>query len=629
VAETNEMNPHIRRQDALDDAQLWAMKYRRHPRSNKLPFLFEREIRVNKAGLKAKIPNCYLQDIYGTLKRPEDLFLAILKPRQAEISEFAMNASLYLCDKYDGFKFLYILPTKGLGRQFLLTRFDPTIEYSPYLSAAIGQSEEKNELRGKRSSTVDSLDLKRLRRSWLYILTSEAKNASRSPDADGALFDEYNFHNMANEESFTSALDHSDMQLTIYLSTPTLPDFGIDLYYKNTSRGEWTINCPHCSSDFVMNSKYFFGNGVKLLDVPREYDGALRIFVCPQCGGEITTFDKQTRGRYVHAEPGLLKENKVGFHFSNLILANVTADRAWGQYQKFLLKPSGLKKYKNEKLGEASVDEEARDYFTRQSMLECCDNRIGWVDAGFDTMMGVDWGKETHVTVWKDVNGKLQLLNFIVIPPSDKPLDGAKKVAELIPRFNPNTLICDFGAGQEQNKYIHQRFKNIVWFAVNVETMKDLELKWNQNTRIVNYEVVTAYMTYSSWYAADMIVLPAYDAKLELFIQHHVNSCIIDPENANVDIVTNYLQPVGKPEKKTVGQNGPIHLLSSSLFGWLKNMGSGMAEFSFSEIPKEKLDKSDNTGEYGGNESGSEHAETYLEHLRKMSGPRQTWLSSM
>ena len=594
----DEMNPHIRREDTLGNPQLWVVKYRTHPKNDKLPFAFEREIISNEFGTKKVVPFMFLKEPYSCLTRLKNLYLAWQKGRQCMVSEFNVNTALYICDTHTGVAILYILQDERSGKKFVKKRVDSAIDGSPYIASLINSGQARKGGREGRKKQIDSLELKKFGNNWFYMLHSTSDNASRSPDADIVIFDEYDAHDKSNETSFRQSASNSEIRAFIYTGTPTLPDFGIDKKYKSTSMGQWTINCANCLDDFVMDSAYFFGDGVKILPEPRWTDGAVRIFVCPHCGQEVKTEDKQLRGRYVHAVPELIKENRIGFKISQLIMPHITADRSWADYQECLMDPKGggRKLYVNECLGEATMNEEAGARFTRAAMQECYDgSEFGWVESARGTMVGVDWGTETHVVVWKRVQVGIQLLNYHVIPSSTKPLDGAKEVAKLILRYNPTKLVCDFGAGQEQNKYLYERFSDIFYAAVNHKAMKDNNPQWNEKKGIVHYDLITVYSSLAYWFAANMVKLPAYDAKLELFIQHCLNSFIVDP-NARPEMegMVEHLALVPETKPKELHKKGPIHLLSAALFGFLDCMGSAAEEFSCSE-PTYEDDAGDTT----------------------------------
>ena len=580
-----EMNPHIKRGDTLGNPRLWSVKYRVHPKLPDLPFAFERDVSVNRFGKKIKVPLRYLDDIYGTLNNLRNLYIAIEKPRQCQISEFLCNATFFCCDTMPGISVLYVLQDEKVGKKFCMRRINEPIQQSSYLSQLIidgGKSKY-----GVRDKKIDSLMMKKFGNNWFYMLHSTSDSASRSPDGDIIIFDEYDKHDLSNETSFRSTVDNSDIQAMFYVSTPTLPDYGVDLKFKSTSMGKWTISCAHCLQDFLMDSVYFFGNGVKTLDAPRWFDGALRIFVCPHCGEEVKPVDKQLRGRYVHEHPELIPENRLGFQFPNLILPHVTADLATKQYKECLLEPGGRKTYLNEKLGEASINEESTMHFNRDMMLDCRDNDITWRDEGIGTHIGVDWGKDTHVTVWKRFDDFIQLFNIFVFPSDPKPMVNAEKVVRLLPRYHPIRLVCDFGAGQEQNKYVMERAKDVFYAALHSEGLKKLKPEWNEKNRVVKYELISSYTAYAYWYAAKMVKLPPLDHKLEVFIQHHVNSMLLDLNDRPAEEPqTEHLHPVESFIPKVLAKKGPIHFLSSSLFAFLDNLGKPLEDFSFSSIPE-------------------------------------------
>jgi len=590
AATITDMNPHIRREDTEADPRLWSVKYRVHPKDPDLPFTFDRTVTINKLGMTRDIPYRYLDDIYGALSNLKDLYVVVKKGRQSRISEFLVNTTFYCCDMHRGITVLYILQDEQTGKKFCKRRIDEAVNYSPYLSDLITEGGKNH--RGRKKA-IDSLAIKKFLYSWFYMVHSTSDSASRSPSSDVVVFDEYDAHDMSNETSFRSTMDDSDLQALIYVSTPTLPDYGIDMKYKSTSMGVWTVSCPTCLDDFIMDSVYFFGDGVKKLKNRRFSDGALRVFICPHCGNEIKPWHKQERGRYVHQQPELLKERRYGFAISNLILPQISADKAWSQYRECLLEPGGRKTYVNEKLGEACIDEEASVHFTRDILkTECCKDDLGWVEAAFGTYIGVDWGKDTHVSVWKPTEKGIQLLNMFEFKHDPRPLENAKQVIKLLTRYKPTLLVCDFGAGQEQNKYVQEHAQEVFWAAVESVALKDMSPKWKKKTRIVNYDVVTAYSVFAYWCSAGMVSFPKYDSKVEVFIQHCLNSVLLDKnERPAEEREVQHLHQVKKTVPKVLGKNGPIHFLSSALFAFLKCIGNNYEDFSFSEVPEEYMDE--------------------------------------
>lgn len=579
-----DMNSHILREDTKSDPQLWALKYRVNPKDPDLPFTFKRTVQVNKLGIQREIPMRYLDDIYGVLTDLKDLYCVVKKGRQARISEWLVNATFYCCDWYKGITILYILQTEDVGKDFCKRRIDDAVDSSQYLSDLIVEGGKR---RTGKKKVINSLSIKKFLHSWFYMVHSRSGASSRSPSSDIVIFDEYDEHCLDHETSFRSTMDDSDIQALLYVSTPTLPEFGIDRKFKSTSMGVWTQNCSTCLEDFVMDSVYFFGGGVKVLDERRISDGALRVFICPHCGAEMKQWEKQERGRYVHKFPELLRENRIGLSFSNLILPHITADKAQKQYRECLLEPGGRKTYVNEKLGEACVSEETSVYFTRDMLQnECCDRNVGWVSAALGTYIGVDWGKDTHVSVWSIIPTGIQLLNLFEFKHDPEPLANAKKVVNLVALYNPKKVVCDFGAGQEQNKYVAQRVKDAFWVAVESVSLKNLEPIWNEKTQFVKYDVVTAYTVFASWCAAGMVKLPKYDEKVEVFINHCLNSVLLDlNELPAEEQAVQHLHKVEQLKPKVLGKKGPIHFLSSALFAFLHMIGNEDNEFLFSDIP--------------------------------------------
>jgi hypothetical protein len=124
---------------------------------------------------------------------------------------------------------------------------------------------------------------------------------------DSAYVDEKDRCNLQNLELLPDRYTASPHKFHREISNPTIEGFGIDERYQKSSRGQWTIKCPHCNEWFVPD---FFRHVVQetspKIYVPRDKDadpdplsvGEIRL-IC-ECGKSV---DRLSEGEYVHEFP--------------------------------------------------------------------------------------------------------------------------------------------------------------------------------------------------------------------------------------------------------------------------------------------------------------------------------------
>ena len=204
--------------------------------------------------------------------------LVVKKCSQVGLSELIIRRNLALCDIIDGFKIIHTLPAAMFASKVTQTRIDPIIEGSRRLT--------NNLHRG-----TDSSSIKRFGNSHLYITGTYTVNDVISTPADLISVDELDFSDIDNVENLQSRLTASDYRWWSYISTPTLPDFGIDAKYSVSKRHENFCKCKHCnmwySPDYLKHARIPGFSG-ELLSVTDKDLASIRWqeaqYYCPHCG---------------------------------------------------------------------------------------------------------------------------------------------------------------------------------------------------------------------------------------------------------------------------------------------------------------------------------------------------------
>ena len=163
--------------------------------------------------------------------------IVILKSAQIGISEMSARLALAKAVLINGFSTIYTLPAASAAQNFMKTRIDPVVNSSPYLSELV-------------SKDVDNSSVKRFGESYVYLKGAQVDRQAISVPADMIVMDEVDNSNQDVLTLFESRLIHSKYALTVKLSTPTIPGYGIDLAYKQSRRSLNMCKCNHCNEWF-------------------------------------------------------------------------------------------------------------------------------------------------------------------------------------------------------------------------------------------------------------------------------------------------------------------------------------------------------------------------------------------
>lgn len=435
--------------------------------------------------------------------------ITIMKSRQVRISEFAVNWTLWQLDTVNHLGALYVLPSKQDAADFRDVRFKDTVKDSEYLTGIVGETDNKNHLT--------------IRDSHLLFRGTRGEMSGRSMPADVLVFDEYNFIDFNQEDAMSASMDASKYKRRLNLSTPTLPDFGIDAKYKATDARKWYITCDACGHEQVLK----FDTNVRerqtkkpVLEAGAKEGQSAFYFGCANCAEELN----REHGEWKATNP---EGQGRGYHITQLMAKWKTADELAWSYAN-ALKRGRLAKFYQEKLGEpykdATVAVSDDDFLSYGYPM--LDGHQGGGLVG-----GVDWGEhESWIVVLKDeemplkpgddvteLKDKLVYLERITAPGE---LGHAKRVAEIMTRFNLDALVADFGYGADKNKYLEDRFQGRFWKCVYADGHKTYEPTWKDEDNIVNVNRTLSLQTTLSQIKGRKLALPVKDDTVRLLISH-------------------------------------------------------------------------------------------------------------
>ena len=147
---------------------------------------------------------------------------------------------------------LYLFPTVNDVTDFSKGRFSPLLDDNPEISDLV-----KN---------TDSVNVKRIRKSMLYLRGARAtgkiegvkktSSSLKGIPVDRIVFDEVDEMDSAMIDLALERLSHSKVKEEAYLSTPSIPDFGIDKLYNQSDQRIWMIRCEHCGGETCLELEF-------------------------------------------------------------------------------------------------------------------------------------------------------------------------------------------------------------------------------------------------------------------------------------------------------------------------------------------------------------------------------------
>src|SRR4030042_4797074 len=136
---------------------------------------------------------------------------------------------------------LYLFPTVNDVTDFSKGRFSPLLDDNPEIADLV--------------RNTDSVSVKRVRKSMLYLRGARAtgkiegikktSSSLKGIPVDRIVFDEVDEMDSAMVDLALERLSHSKIKEEAYLSTPSIPSWGISKLYDESDQRVWMIQCQH------------------------------------------------------------------------------------------------------------------------------------------------------------------------------------------------------------------------------------------------------------------------------------------------------------------------------------------------------------------------------------------------
>lgn len=303
------------------------------------------------------------------------------KSAQMGYTEWALNVSFHFID-IKRMDVLYVLPnTRPDAADFSSGRFDKALELSSHLRDLF--------------SDVQNVGHKRAGATNLYIRGSNSRAGLKSIPVSLIVLDELD---EMTQEHIPLALERLSGQIERYdlrLSTPTIPDFGINFYFNDTTKESFHFPCPSCSKWITLRHP---DNLVICGDDAADPRIIQTHLICDLCKAVLpheNKIDYLNKGKWIAEYP---ERKDRGFHINQLFSMHLHPSEVAKGYFRGLKDPSAEQEFFNSKLGLPHIVAGAR--VTDEMINACIGNhrRLDFNRQGVVTM-GIDVGRKLHVEV--------------------------------------------------------------------------------------------------------------------------------------------------------------------------------------------------------------------------------------
>lgn len=402
---------------------------------------------------------------------------------------------------------IYWLPTDSAVGDFVNTKVDPFIQENEELFDA------KGNVAGK---TTSNQGLKFMYDVPIFFRGLQSKNKVKSISADAAIYDEFDEADAGQVAQARKRLSASAVKLTRDLSTPTLPDYGINKRFQESDQCYYGFTCGSCSKINIL--EHNFPRGFK-----QNKEGKY-FHACVHCESKLDI----TKGKWYSMEP---KNELRGYHISQLYSPFVSPDEIMHEYQT----TEFIGYFHNHVLGVPYLS--STDRISKEQVLALCDPARHFpIGCKQPTAMGVDVGSTLHCTILDHV-GVVQVFQ----------VRHFEELSNYILRYNVRELVIDALPETRKVRELIEKHKWKAWACYYNDNQKG-EYNWNDEQRIVSVNRTESLDAGTLSILESRFCLPQRNTEIELFAQHCENTAKASEENKD------------KGEKKYVYKKlGPDH----------------------------------------------------------------------
>lgn len=292
-------------------------------RASTLAWIREKRI-VNEKGKRilvgSKAPHFFLKALYQDRSQK----IAVQKPSQCGVSTWVILDEIHDV-RYWGINVIHTLPTVNDVGKFVPSKVNEIIKRNPDIRSGMSDKE------------VDAVAQKQFGQGFLYFKGTKSESETLMLTSDRNNYDEYDKSDMAAIGLYASRQEGAEsMRQERWVSTPTVPEYGINAKFLESDQKYWRFPCGSCGHEQHM-------------EWPENIDMENECYVCKKCGEEI--FEEDIRaGRWKARFPG---REVSGYHITQMIVPWISASELVRYYRDAERGKNGatLEYFYNHKLG--------------------------------------------------------------------------------------------------------------------------------------------------------------------------------------------------------------------------------------------------------------------------------------
>lgn len=447
---------------------------------------------------------------------------------------------------------LYVLPALHPdASNFSNARFDVLVKASPYLSDIYDRG---------------NVGLKRTSTNCFYIRGAQSRSGGKSVPAGFLALDEIDeipkwFITLVRER-----MSGQEVKTEWDISTPTVPEHGIDKLWLESTQEHFFFPCPSCSTSGPNGStqprliQLFITNLAQpeCLEIVGDDPDSTRTLTesylkCPECGAKLEHKAKPElfkEARFIAAVAG---KEKRGFHVNQLYSTTVTPGEVAAAALRASYSEIESQEFWNSKMGRAHAPEGAK--VTESIVNQCRGTHLNGqaMPAHSVVTMGVDVGSWNHFEIceWK-------LGDFIGDDPNTMATPRVLKTGKVrsfeeldtfMLDYRINMAVVDSMPDTRKSYEFAQRFWGFVkmcYYSMGVQGKVLVESSWEKGEPIINVNRTFWMDVALGRYKSNRIILPQ-DLPQE-YVEHVRTPTRIIRFNKDGNPVASWFTPDGKAD---------------------------------------------------------------------------------